>query len=118
MYILILELGGSRPRLVDMSSAHQAVVASGPTYLDRRRVCSLGVEVVDAIWSLELERTARSVSVNDAAVRPAKVWGKRELWTVGLRKWQWLFNGTGSDSSVGQVPLRRSRRTTKPPTKM
>jgi hypothetical protein len=44
------------------------------------------------------------VSVNDAAVRPAKVWGKREPWADGVRKWQCLFNGTGSDSSVGQVP--------------
>jgi hypothetical protein len=51
-----LVLGGSRLRLVDMSSAHQAVFACGPTFLSCRRVCNLGVEVVNAIWSLNAYR--------------------------------------------------------------
>ena len=56
VYALISVLGGSRLRLVDMFSAHHAVFACGPTFLSRRRVCSLGVEVVDAIWSLNAYR--------------------------------------------------------------
>lgn len=67
MYVLILVLGGSLLPLVGVFSVHRAVIACGPTFLKRRRVCSLGVEVVDAIRSLN---AYRDVSTMRPCVQP------------------------------------------------